>query len=411
MSAINCRGKILLPFVLLNLLPMPVNDIDTFFTALNDSITAKQLIKLTLSDRRDKSNSLKNVFVKPVILKSGYMLSFVYRHPTKDITKNYNITEGIALLKDMLDKGFYKADLFTTANDWHFTLTKSGKSILTNKASASQQAPVTEHDKTKKRYVVAENNIYLRELGITTADGKVKSDKQDKFRQINKYVEIVESIISSASLSADFSIADMGAGKGYLTFALYDYLTNSMHLTPKITGVEMRKELVETCNQIAAKAGFTQLNFVSGSIETSEIPAVDMLIALHACDTATDQAIYRGITSGAKIIICAPCCHKQIRKSMKPANDLKAITQFGILEERQAEILTDTIRALILESFGYKTRVFEFISTQHTPKNVMIVGIKSTGTTADKSTALEQVKNLKSLFNIEYHQLERLMNI
>jgi len=411
MSTINCRGKILLPFVLLNLLPMPVNDIDTFFTALNDSITAKQLIKLTLSDRRDKSNSLKNVFVKPVILKSGYMLSFVYRHPTKDITKNYNITEGIALLKDMLDKGFYKADLFTTANDWHFTLTKSGKSILTNKASASQQAPATEHDKTKKRYVVAENNIYLRELGITTADGKVKSDKQDKFRQINKYVEIVESIISSASLSADFSIADMGAGKGYLTFALYDYLTNSMHLTPKITGVEMRKELVETCNQIAAKAGFTQLNFVSGSIETSEIPAVDMLIALHACDTATDQAIYRGITSGAKIIICAPCCHKQIRKSMKPANDLKAITQFGILEERQAEILTDTIRALILESFGYKTRVFEFISTQHTPKNVMIVGIKSTGTTADKSTALEQVKNLKSLFNIEYHQLERLMNI
>lgn len=411
MSAINCRGKILLPFVLLNLLPMPVNDIDTFFTALNDSITAKQLIKLTLSDRRDKSNSLKNVFVKPVILKSGYMLSFVYRHPTKDITKNYNITEGIALLKDMLDKGFYKADLFTTANDWHFTLTKSSKSILTNKASASQQAPATEHDKTKKRYVVAENNIYLRELGITTADGKVKSDKQDKFRQINKYVEIVESIISSASLSADFSIADMGAGKGYLTFALYDYLTNSMHLTPKITGVEMRKELVETCNQIAAKAGFTQLNFVSGSIETSEIPAVDMLIALHACDTATDQAIYRGITSGAKIIICAPCCHKQVRKSMKPANDLKAITQFGILEERQAEILTDTIRALILESFGYKTRVFEFISTQHTPKNVMIVGIKSTGTTADKSTALEQLKNLKSLFNIEYHQLERLMNI
>ena len=400
-----------MPFVLLNLLPMPVNDIDTFFTALNDSITAKQLIKLTLSDRRDKSNSLKNVFVKPVILKSGYMLSFVYRHPTKDITKNYNITEGIALLKDMLDKGFYKADLFTTANDWHFTLTKSGKSILTNKASASQQAPVTEHDKTKKRYVVAENNIYLRELGITTADGKVKSDKQDKFRQINKYVEIVESIISSASLHTDFSIADMGAGKGYLTFALYDYLTNSMHLTPKITGVEMRKELVETCNQIAAKAGFTQLNFVSGSIDTAELPALDMLIALHACDTATDQAIYRGITSGAKIIICAPCCHKQIRKSMKPANDLKAITQFGILEERQAEILTDTIRALILESFGYKTRVFEFISTQHTPKNVMIVGIKSTGTTADKSTALEQVKNLKSLFNIEYHQLERLMNI
>ena len=390
---------------------MSTTDIETIFKTLSESIAAQQFIKLTLSDRRDKSNNLKNVFVKPVMLKSGFMLSFVYRHPTKDITKNYETQEGIALLKDMLDKGFYKADLFTTGNDLHLTLTKNGKSILTQTAAAIQQVPVTAHDKTKKRYVVPEHNIYLLQLGVTTADGKVKSDKQDKFRQINKYVEIIESIVNSASLSPDFSIADMGAGKGYLTFALYDYLTNAMHFTPKVTGVEMRKELVESCNQIAAKAGFGQLNFVTGSIETTEIPAVDMLIALHACDTATDQAIYRGITSGAKIIICAPCCQKQVRKSMKPTNDLKAITKYGILEERQAEILTDTIRALVLEAHGYKTKVFEFISTEHTPKNVMIVGVKSELDAKAKSSALEQIKNLKALFNIEYHQLERLMAI
>jgi hypothetical protein len=390
---------------------MPLNDIETLFKQLTDSIAAQQFIKLTLSDRRDKSNNLKNVFVKPVMLKSTYMLSFVYRHPTKDITKNYGVEEGITLLKEMLDKGFYKADLFATGNDLHLTLTKNGKSILTQKAATTQKAPVVQHDKTKKRYVKPENNIYLRELGVTTVDGHVKSDKQDKFRQINKYVEIVESIVNSASLPADFRIVDMGSGKGYLTFALYDYLTNVLNLKPQLTGVEIRKELVENCNQIAAKAGFSQLNFITGSIDAAELPPVDMLIALHACDTATDQAIYRGIKADAKIIICAPCCHKQIRKQISPVNHLKEITKYGILEERQAEIVTDTIRALVLEAFGYKTKVFEFISTEHTPKNLLIVGIKTGTDTVPKSGVIEKIKNLKALFNIEQHELEKLMMI
>ena len=387
------------------------NDIDTLFNLLNESITAQQFIKLTLSDRRDKTNNLKNVFVKPVMLKAGLMLSFVYRHPTKDITKNYSIDEGVNLLKDMLDKGFYKADLFTTTNDLHLTLTKNGKSILTQKNAVKQQTPSTEHNKVKKRFINTDQNIYLRELGITTAEGNVKSDKQDKFKQINKYVEIVESIINSTELPDGFHIADMGSGKGYLTFALYDYLTNELKLNPKVTGVEVRKELVDTCNQIALKAGFNNLNFITGSIDTAEIENVDMLIALHACDIATDQAIYRGITANAKIIICAPCCHRQMRKAMAPKNDLKAITKFGILEERQAEILTDTIRALILESFGYKTKVFEFISTEHTPKNVLIVGVKAEIEADTKNAALQKIKGLKELYGIEYHQLERLMNI
>ena len=239
----------------------------------------------------------------------------------------------------MLDKGFYKADLFTTGNEMHLTLTKNGKSILTRKASATEQLPETAHDKTKKWLIKPENNIYLRELEVTSAAGLVKSDKQDKFRQINKYVEIASGVVSTASLPSGFSIVDMGSGKGYLTFGLYDYLTNTMQLNPRVTGVEMRKELVEHCNQIAVKAGFGELNFITGSIDTAELPSVDMLIALHACDIATDQAIYRGINAGARVIICAPCCHKQVRKSMKPLNEISAITKFGILEERQAEII------------------------------------------------------------------------
>ena len=203
----------------------------------------------------------------------------------------------------------------------------------------------------------------------------------------------------------------MGSGKGYLTFALYDYLTNTLNLSPRVTGVELRTELVEKCNAIAAKAGFGNLSFVTGSIDSAELPAVDMLIALHACDTATDQAIYRGIKAGAKVIICAPCCHKQIRKQINPSNELKSITRFGILEERQAEMLTDAIRALVLEAFGYKTKVFEFISTEHTPKNVLIVGVKAEATKEVNLASVEKIKNLKALCNIEYHELEKLMAI
>ena len=390
---------------------MPLTDTETFFAALVSAIEQNQFVKLTLSDRRYKTNELKNVFVKPVQLKSGLHLSFVYRYPTKDITKNYVAAEGTQALQHMLAHDFLKADLFTTIKDFHLTLTKSGKAILTQKDATVTEPPSAEHNKEKKRYVKPENNIYLRELGITSAEGKVKSDKQDKFRQINKYVEIVEGIVQQAGLPVDFQLADMGAGKGYLTFALYDYLTNNLHLSPQITGIEMRQNLVDTCNTIAAKAQYENLHFITGSIVTASLPAVDMLIALHACDTATDEAIYRGIKADAQVIICAPCCHKQIRKQMKPGSPLSTITQFGILEERQAEMLTDTIRALILEAHGYKAKVFEFISTEHTPKNVLIVGLKAESLSAPRKETLDEIKRLKALFGIEQHHLEKLLDV
>jgi protein-L-isoaspartate O-methyltransferase len=248
-------------------------------------------------------------------------------------------------------------------------------------------------------------------LGITTADGMIKKDMHDKFRQINKYIEIVAGIIKSATLSESISLVDMGSGKGYLTFALYDYIVNTLKINAKITGIELRNELVEKCNMIASKAGFSELSFHTGTIEKVEIPPSDILIALHACDTATDEAIYRGIKSDVKIIICAPCCHKQIRKQINPTNELKEITRHGILEERMAEILTDTFRALILEYYGYKTKVFEFISTEHTPKNVLIVGIKSEEKTIHRNETLEKIKNLKDLFGIEFHYLEKLFGL
>ena len=168
---------------------------------------------------------MKSVSVKPVQLKAGLQWQFVHRYPTKDITSNHELLRTVSvLLRGLLQTDFYKADLFTTAGDYHLTLTENGMASLKHKAvTVGELKPLLAHNKEKKRHIPAEGNIYLRELGVTTADGKVKSDKQDKYRQINKYVEIVESIVKQADLPAVFTIADMGAGKGYLTFALYDY--------------------------------------------------------------------------------------------------------------------------------------------------------------------------------------------
>jgi hypothetical protein len=233
----------------------------------------------------------------------------------------------------------------------------------------------------------------------------------DKYKQINQYIELLAPYLNDLSSINNLHIADMGSGKGYLTFALHDYIVNKLKLNAKTTGVEFRQELVDTCNTIAQKAGLKNISFVKGTIEKTELDKIDILIALHACDTATDDAIYRGIKSEAELIVCAPCCHKQIRKAMNVSNELNNITRFGILKERQAEIITDTLRAMILEANGYKTNVFEFISLEHTPKNVMIVGRKTTAKKTNKKQILTNIASIKKLYGIEKHYLETLLDL
>lgn len=381
-----------------------------FLQVLQSAADKNELVKLTLGSKRQKNAELKNVFIKLVALKTGNKLSFVYRYPTKDITKNFDIKEAVSVISKMLTDEFYNADLFTAVNDFHLLQNNNGTAkLVTKPASLAAKAGTQQHDKEKARIVKASDNVYLRQLGITTGDGQVKKEMQDKYKQINRYVEIIDGIVKELDFKKGIHVVDMGSGKGYLTFALYDYLTNTLQLNTTMQGVEMREDLINTCNRIATASKFNQLHFEKGTIADVALPATDMLIALHACDTATDDAIYKGIQANAKVIICAPCCHKQIRRQMKPANVLNSITKHGILLERQAEIVTDSIRALLLEAAGYKTRVFDFIATEHTPKNVMIVGIKNETLPVNKTAIVEKVKALKELFNIEEHYLEKLM--
>ncbi len=229
---------------------------------------------------------------------------------------------------------------------------------------------------------------------------------QAKWRQINKFLEIIAGLLRGAHLPQDAHIADMGCGKGYLTFALYDYLTSQTALRPRITGIEQRPHLVAICNHAAERAGFTGLTFESGNINDWRPQRLDMLIALHACDTATDEALAAGVRAGARVLVVAPCCHKQVRQCMDAGNELSPVLQHGILAERQAEILTDGLRALILEAHGYRSSVFEFISPEHTAKNLMITAIRQ-----DRANvkAPAQIAALKESFGIREHRLETLL--
>jgi len=377
---------------------------------ITDSIATKSFIKIVLGNKRNKAAEIKNISAKLIAIKDQTSLSFVYRYPTKDVTKNFSIKEGTALIGKLLEQDFFNADVFTSSHNTQFFINEKGIAKMTEKEVNSSNSPTLQtHDKQKQYAIKANNNIYLHALGITSADGHVKKDKQDKFRQINHYIEIIDGIIKDLQLNPPIQIADMGSGKGYLTFALYDYLHHKMQLPATVTGIELREELVNICNDIAAKAGYQQLHFKTGNIATANVDNIDILIALHACDTATDDAIYKGIKAAAKVIVCAPCCHKQIRKQMKPLEALTSITRHGILLERQAEIVTDSIRALLLEMNGYKTKVFEFIATEHTPKNVLIVGTKRETGIVDKADFMAKIAALKNLFGINEHYLEGLL--
>jgi hypothetical protein len=378
---------------------------------ITDYFTNKALIKITLGKKRSKATDLQNVYIKPILLKNELHLNFVYRYTTKDITKNYLLNEALDEITNQLSNHFFNMDIYTTNEIKYVTIDKNENITVKNKPSpdATSVAVNLEHNHQKKRLIKAEQNQYLHQLGITTAEGVVKKEMQHKYKQINRYVEIIEGILKNATTTDIFNIADMGSGKGYLTFALYDYLQNTKQLNSSIVGIEQRDDLINKCNAIASACNFDTLSFKKGNIADVEIEKIDMLIALHACDTATDDAIFKGIKANAHYIICAPCCHKQIRKQIDVNGQFNAVVKHGILLERQSEILTDAMRALLLEAFGYKTIVFDFIETEHTPKNVLIVGTKKSITPDQKKSCLGQLKRLKEQFGIKNHYLETLL--
>ena len=385
-----------------------------FRETLVESITNKIFLKISLGNYKGSEKDLKNIYVRPVQIKRQDMLSFTYRYKTKDIVKNFKPEEGVIIILELLNSGFRIATLFTAEADLIIQQNQEGTYRLNRNAASLSGSSSTRHDKVKPRILKSAGKAYLHELKITDAEGTVYKNSQDKFKQINHYIEILSPMLKELPENSIRQVVDMGSGKGYLTFALYDYLHSVLNMDSRVTGVEYREDLVALCNEIALNSGFKDLSFVQGTIEDYAIDSIDLLIALHACDTATDDAIAKGIKAGAKLIVVAPCCHKQIRREIersKADNDLDFLTKHGIFLERQAEMVTDGMRALIMEYFGYKTKAIQFISDAHTPKNVLLIGVKQTVSADKQRQILRKIRDTKAYFRIGHHHLERLMGL
>lgn len=390
------------------------NLLEQFQQQLAESISSNQFVKISLGNYQGNERDLKNLYVRKIKVKRIEMLSFNYRYKTRDVFKNFPIADGLIRIIHFISNDFRICTLFTTGNEIIIEHDKKGNLGIRSKSALAALQPVLTHDKEKKRLIQPADKPYLTALKITDEHGVVYKNAQDKYKQINQYVALLDPMIRSLSAGGIKKVVDMGSGKGYLTFALYDYLVNTLKIDAQITGVEFREDLVELCNNIASQSGFSGLKFVQGTIGEYNTGEIDLLIALHACDTATDDAIYKGITANAELIVVAPCCHKQIRREIEKGrakNDLDFLTKYGIFLERQAEMVTDGIRALILEYFGYKTKVFEFISDAHTPKNVLVVGVRAKHQVNKKIELLEKIKQAKQYFGITYHHLEKLLNL
>jgi hypothetical protein len=378
------------------------------FSVLQSSLSDESFVKLSLGNYSGDEQGLKAIDIRKVIIKREDKLSFTFHYKTRDIVKNFGIDESLDRIKVFLTDNFQSAKLFTTGFDMILDKNKI------RKTPPSHSGPVSsDHDRKKERLISPEGKQYLHALNITDENGAVFKNAQDKFRQINKYIEILSGLIHHIPKGHIKKIIDMGSGKGYLTFALSDYL-QGLEIDAQIVGVEMREDMVTLCNRIAKSSNLNHLSFTQSSIQNYDATGTNILIALHACDTATDDAIYKGIKAGAELIVVAPCCHKQIRREIedsKSNSELGFLLRHGIFMERQAEMVTDGLRSLILEYCGYSTKVFEFISDAHTPKNIMIVATKNNQSQANDPVILQKIRNAKLYYGIKTHYLESLLGM
>jgi protein-L-isoaspartate O-methyltransferase len=381
-----------------------------FLSLLDTSLSQNSFIKLVLAKYVGAEAELQRIIIKLTTIKELPHLSFVYRYKTRDITKNFPLAEGVEVIAGLLPESFKNAHLLSLTDEVQLEYSKKGKSTLfTSKAQQQREAPSVEHDREKKRFLEL-NRPFLTDLGVTNKQHELIPSMSRKWKQINKFIEVFSHALSTSPLALDqpIKVADFGSGKGYLTFAIHDYLRNTLHAEGHVTGVELREDMVTLCNNAAAHLEHPGLVFQHGDVRTVAPSAIDVMIALHACDIATDYAIHMGIRSGASIIMCSPCCHKQIRLQIQSPPLLRPMLQYGLHMGQQAEMVTDSLRALFLEACGYETKVFEFISLEHTNKNKMILAVKR-AEPLKQPELLAKIQELKAFYGIQEHCLETLL--
>ncbi|WP_374294159.1 SAM-dependent methyltransferase [Acinetobacter sp.] len=389
-----------------------------FFQHIQHAWQSSTLQRLILNQYQGDEPNLQKLMIRPIKLKDELQLQVVYRYQTKDITKNYTWQAFESLLTDWLDQ-FKQSNLFTDQAEfqlkikkqqWQLTQTK----IKTTKHTASNPQEnintAQQHNRQKQRWI-EQDRPFLQLIGVTDQKHQIIPSMSRKWKQINKFVEIFAGAVNQAGFTEhqNLHVVDFGSGKGYLTCAVYDYL-QTHQFAPQVTGVELRQELVDFCQNVATQSDFQHLQFFQGDVRSYQPEQTDVMIALHACDIATDFAIHTGIRLGAKVIMCAPCCHKELRPQMQSPTVLSPMLVYGVHMGQQGEMLTDTIRALFLQAYGYDTKVLEFVSLEHTSKNKMILATKKRNAESQPNQkVLQQIADLKAFYGIRNHALENLL--
>lgn len=367
-------------------------------------------LSLTLSNPFNKQEVLK-VIIRPVMIQSTLFFQLSETKGNQIFHKNLSKKECLEELNHSLLHQFKQGFLVTKEESFQFLTNRKGHTTVVKKVKQEKKATLLQHDRVKNHILDEGTPLpFLVRLGVMTESGKVVSQKMAKFRQINRFLELVEDLLEKKKLEKkNLTIVDFGCGKAYLTFALYYFLTEIKKLEVKLIGLDRKSDLLKECQQIANDLGYSGLTFQAGDVTHFQIKAsVDMVVALHLCDTATDIALAKAIEWECNMILCAPCCQHELYEQVK-SDSLNALLHYGILKERFAALATDAARAQILEIKGYETQILEFIDSEHTPKNLLIRATKG-NSQGNKQKALEYYRHLKETLKIE-PSLERYLKL
>lgn len=370
-------------------------------TQLLDICISDKLIDIVISGQKNKSeDKAVKVRIRPVILKNEieYQVSeFVGR---KVLHSNHSAADVKKKIIDYMTEDFKQAQINMT--DAAATILSSKSKTLTCKYKKAGQLKVQRdlsHNRTKK-YIIQEGKpvAFMIDLGVMGQDGKIIRTRYDKFRQINRFLEYIEDILPKLDKERELTIIDFGCGKSYLTFAMYYYLKELKGYNIRIIGLDLKADVIEHCNELRTRYGYDKLDFYVGDIATyKDVDKVDMVVTLHACDTATDYALAKAVKWGAEVILSVPCCQHEANRTIK-SDILSPVMDYGILKERMAAIVTDAARAKLLTANGYDTQILEFIDMEHTPKNLLIRAVKSS---KEDISAREKTKDMLEALNLE----------
>ena len=382
--------------------------ITNFESLINELFEDEEILRIIFSSpyKKDK-DSFSKVQLNPFIVNGERQYQLTYYFNTKVVHSNLDKEDAINEVITLISKVFKQALLTCNEKEYHLLSNKSGKITIIQKDIAAKRKDNLSHNR-EKQYIIKDNTVvpFLVELGVMNVNGKVLSDKYDKFKQINRFIEFVDDVIEEFDENKTISIIDFGCGKSYLTFAIHYYLTEVKKFKVNIVGLDLKENVIKECNEVVEKYKMKGIRFLVGDIKDYKEKQVDMVVTLHACDTATDYALYNAINWNAKVILSVPCCQHEVNKQIK-ASKLDGLTEYGIVKERISALITDVTRAELLQMNGYKTQLLEFIDMSHTPKNILIRAIKK-----DKNINFnkykKQLEALKGEFNYEI-TLEKLL--